>query len=1059
LSLLFPYPSYAALYLKESTAVTLKVGPFLDSTDGVTAETGLTISQSDVLLSKNGSAFTQKNDATACTHDTGGWYGCPINITDTNTRGNLQLSIQESGALPVFHDYLIFPANPYDSLITATDTLWSDIQEVSGTAITDNSDGRLEVNVEEISDVSVSTTTAQLGVNVVNVGGTAQTANDNGADINSILTYSVSSAAWGSINSGLIFRGTVTSAVVGVSFTISGLAAQGDGAFISTDGAWYAYVFRDASGVSIPPQGETREITGYTSATGLFTTESFTVPVEIGDDIFIYRRIDVNIKEVADNPVQHTGGLLHADVKEVSGSTVGMQNFQDMYDGTGYAGGTTPLNVNITHVCSDAIQDNNDGRLEVNVEEIEDADPTDTIADGVWDETLTGANHNTATTAGRRLRELGSFAIRTGTAQAGSSDTITLDASASATNDIYEGGLVVLIDNTGAGQTRKIISYDGSTKVAVVSEEWVTNPDATTEYQILASVCSEHILHGTAQAGSVDTITLPSDASSTNDIYNDSSVHISSGAGASQTRLIIDYDGGTKVATISPAWQTSPDSTSRVHVHFSERVNIERIQDDSVQHVGGILWASVREVSGSRTASENFLDMYDGTGYAGGTELLHVDVREVSGSIDAGDNFGDMYDGTGYAGGTTVFQSNITQVGGDAITDNNDGRLEVNLEEISDVAVSATTAQLGVNVVNYGNSAVTATVAGIPDVNVTYWEDSAVSDSDGVPDVNTIEWDDSAITDSDSEPDVDFSATSALNASITEINGNPVQHTGGLLWADVKEVSGSETGMQNFQDMYDGTGYAGGTAKLGINIVQVGGDAITDNNDGVLEVNIAEVEDQVLSANVGDNFETFFENGGALTAKTVNDVGVAGSGLTAAQVWANTDRTLTSATNLLESGRSSIRDTDGIVWADIKEVSGSTTSAGNLDDAFDGSTGYAFTGSTMPTTTTVTNRVTANTDQIEGSDATDQLTSIFSTSMGTGSAEGVLTVTVSGTPIDNVKTWLTTDEAGSNIYGGPAYTNATGQVDFMVDVSTTYYVWREHSGYDFTNPQSWRPTN
>lgn len=41
-------------YLKQSTAATIKVGPFLDSTDGDTAETGLTISQADVRLSKNG---------------------------------------------------------------------------------------------------------------------------------------------------------------------------------------------------------------------------------------------------------------------------------------------------------------------------------------------------------------------------------------------------------------------------------------------------------------------------------------------------------------------------------------------------------------------------------------------------------------------------------------------------------------------------------------------------------------------------------------------------------------------------------------------------------------------------------------------------------------------------------------------------------------------------------------------------------------------------------------------------------------------------------------------
>ena len=46
------------MYLKQSTAATLALGPFVDATDGVTAETGLTISQADVRLSKNGASLS-----------------------------------------------------------------------------------------------------------------------------------------------------------------------------------------------------------------------------------------------------------------------------------------------------------------------------------------------------------------------------------------------------------------------------------------------------------------------------------------------------------------------------------------------------------------------------------------------------------------------------------------------------------------------------------------------------------------------------------------------------------------------------------------------------------------------------------------------------------------------------------------------------------------------------------------------------------------------------------------------------------------------------------------
>jgi hypothetical protein len=108
--------------LKQSTAVTIKLGPFLDATDAVTPETGLTISQSDVLLSKNYGTFAQKNDATTCTNDgTHGWYGVPLNTTDTNTLGLLQISVNESGAGPVWDWYMVVNSNFYNAYVLGTE--------------------------------------------------------------------------------------------------------------------------------------------------------------------------------------------------------------------------------------------------------------------------------------------------------------------------------------------------------------------------------------------------------------------------------------------------------------------------------------------------------------------------------------------------------------------------------------------------------------------------------------------------------------------------------------------------------------------------------------------------------------------------------------------------------------------------------------------------------------------------------------------------------------------------------------------------------------------------
>jgi len=69
-----------------------------------------------------------------------------------------------------------------------------------------------------------------------------------------------------------------------------------------------------------------------------------------------------------------------------------------------------------------------------------------------------------------------------GTAQAGTSTTITLKTTASATDDIYNGMYVNITGGTGSGQTRLIEDYVGSTKVATVGEAFTTTPDATSTY-------------------------------------------------------------------------------------------------------------------------------------------------------------------------------------------------------------------------------------------------------------------------------------------------------------------------------------------------------------------------------------------------------------------------------------------------------------------------------------------------------------------------------------------------------------------------------------------------
>lgn len=166
--------------LKQSTSVTLRFGPFLDSTDGVTPETALTISQADVRLSKAGAAFAQKNDTGSATHDENGWYYLTLNTTDTGTLGLLTVAIYESGALPVWRDFLVVPAAVYDSLVSGTDVMPADVTQWTGTNVaTPDTAGYPKVTVKSGTGTGeISLTSGVAQANAVQISGDSAAADN-----------------------------------------------------------------------------------------------------------------------------------------------------------------------------------------------------------------------------------------------------------------------------------------------------------------------------------------------------------------------------------------------------------------------------------------------------------------------------------------------------------------------------------------------------------------------------------------------------------------------------------------------------------------------------------------------------------------------------------------------------------------------------------------------------------------------------------------------------------------------------------------------------------------
>lgn len=145
--------------LRQSTAATVKIGPFIDSTNGYDAEGALSPS---VKLSKNGGTMAAKNEGTTPSHDADGYYDCDLDATDTNTVGRLRLTVAGSSThLAVVEDFQVIEESIYDALFAASAAGFDANQRVDvgswlGTAVSGDSGGHPNVNVERWNGVSVT---------------------------------------------------------------------------------------------------------------------------------------------------------------------------------------------------------------------------------------------------------------------------------------------------------------------------------------------------------------------------------------------------------------------------------------------------------------------------------------------------------------------------------------------------------------------------------------------------------------------------------------------------------------------------------------------------------------------------------------------------------------------------------------------------------------------------------------------------------------------------------------------------------------------------------------
>lgn len=346
--------------LKQSTAVVVHVGPFVDVGDGFTPEIGVTLSGAD-------EAEALKHAATTTTSISGltfaavtscdGWYALSLGTGETDTLGHFTVIVQDDDVcLPVHMRFEVIPANEYDSGILGTDTLNVDVTEWLGTA------------------AATPTVAGVPEVDVTHMEGGTQTVTD----------------------------------------------------------------LKDFADAGYDP--------GTNKVTGVVLVDTTTTNTDVrGTDSAALASVctEARLAEL-------DGANLPTDVAAVKTDTAAI-----LLDT-----GTDGVLLGATATSAQLVDD-------------------------VWDEVLTGATHNVVNSSGRKLRQLeASFVVASGTAQAGAATTITLAAGESSTDDIFQGDRIVIFAGTGAGEHGIITLYNGTTKVATMSEAWTVTPDATSEYEL-----------------------------------------------------------------------------------------------------------------------------------------------------------------------------------------------------------------------------------------------------------------------------------------------------------------------------------------------------------------------------------------------------------------------------------------------------------------------------------------------------------------------------------------------------------------------------------------------
>lgn len=554
------------IYLDVDTAlaeVPVNVFPLTDDTDFKTRETAVAYNAAGMDLVWNfvtsGGAFTQTavTPTTAgnydWTHQGDGMYTIEIPASggasiNNNTEGYGWFTGVATGVLPWRGPIIGFRAAALnDALTDGGDNLDVNVTQFGGTNAT-AAGGRPEVNASHIAGSAVSTSSAQIGVNVVNAGGTAW--GSGAITAGSIANDAITAAkiATGAVDADALATDAVTEitdatkVALGV---VSGTADSGttttmvDAALTQADNDyWKGSTVVFTSGTI---SGQARLITGFNAASDTVTFAPPTTKA-VGTNTYIIvpaARVDVElwdgsaVNALSSGRVDVTVGAMQADT------------------------------ITASALATSAV---------------------DELVDATWDEATSG--HSTAGTTGKALTDAGSAgdpwstalpgAYGAGTAGniVGNNLNATVSSRLPTANITLSGGAVTVgtnNDKTGYSLANGAITAAVVATGAIDADALAT--DAVTEITD-AMKTAFGIVSGTADSGTTTTMVDAALTQADTDYWKGSLVVFTSGTISGQARLITGFTPASDTVTFAPA-TTQAVGTNTYIIIPAGRVDVE----------------------------------------------------------------------------------------------------------------------------------------------------------------------------------------------------------------------------------------------------------------------------------------------------------------------------------------------------------------------------------------------------------------------------------------------------------------------------------------------------